>query len=128
MTAFVGGKFEASGVAAVPGSDGVLFVDNNQAGQVFWMRLDGDGKQVGAIKAVELGVRTGDLEGITTDGTYFYVISSQSNSKANDTAGLVGTGPGPSAPLMLSRWKFSPRSTKAHHINLMVAVAVTLKR
>jgi hypothetical protein len=89
MTAFVGGKFEASGVAAVPGSDGVLFVDNNQAGQVFWMRLDADGKQVGAIKAVELGVRIGDLEGITTDGTYFYVVNSLSNSKANDTAGLV---------------------------------------
>lgn len=30
MTAFIGGKFDASGVAAVPGSEGVLFVDNNQ--------------------------------------------------------------------------------------------------
>ena len=31
MTAFVGGKFEASGVAAVPGTDGVLFVDNGRS-------------------------------------------------------------------------------------------------
>jgi Protein of unknown function (DUF3616) len=89
MTAFVGGVFEASGVAAVPGSEGVLFVDNNQAGQVFWMRLDQHGKQVGPIKALPLGIGIGDLEGITTDGTYFYVISSQSKSKASDTEGLV---------------------------------------
>jgi hypothetical protein len=89
MTAFVGGKFEASGVAAVPGSDGVLFVDNNQAGQVFWMRLDQDGRQAGAIKPIELGISIGDLEGITTDGTYFYVVSSHSNSKTNATEGLV---------------------------------------
>lgn len=89
MTAFVGGEFEASGVAAVPGSEGVLFVDNNQEGQVFWMTLDQYGKQVGAIHAVELGVSVEDLEGITTDGTYFYVVSSQSKSKANDTEALV---------------------------------------
>ena len=89
MTAFVGGKFDASGVAAVPGSEGVLFVDNNQEGQVFWMRLDQYGKQAGAITGVELGVSIEDLEGITTDGTYFYVVSSQSKSKANDTEGLV---------------------------------------
>lgn len=89
MTAFVGGKFEASGVAAVPGSEGVLFVDNNQEGQVFWIRLDQYGKQVGAIKSVELGVGIKDLEGITTDGTYFYVVSSQSKVKAKDTEGLV---------------------------------------
>lgn len=89
MTAFTGGEFDASGVAAVPGSEGVLFVDDNQEGQVFWMRLDQSGKQVGAIKAIELGIRIEDLEGITTDGTYFYVVSSQSKSKADDAAGLV---------------------------------------
>ena len=89
MTAFVGGDFDASGVAAVPGSEGVLFVDNRQQSQVFWMRLDQYGKQAGAIAAVELGVSIEDPEGITTDGTYFYVVGSQSNSKANDTEGLV---------------------------------------
>lgn len=89
MTAFVGGKFDASGVAAVPGSQGVLFVDNTQAGRVFWMKLDQQGKQVGAVAAVELGVGIEDLEGITTDGTYFYVVSSQAKSKDNDKEGLV---------------------------------------
>jgi hypothetical protein len=89
MTAFVGGKFEASGVAAVSGTDGVLFVDNGRMGQVFWMSLDQNGNQVGPIKTVALGVNIEDIEGITTDGTYFYVVSSQSRPKAIATAGLV---------------------------------------
>jgi hypothetical protein len=89
MTAFVGAKFEASGVAAVSGTDGVLFVDNGRVGQVFWMRLDPNGKQVGPIKAVALGVNIEDIEGITTDGTYFYLVSSQSRPKAIATEGLV---------------------------------------
>jgi hypothetical protein len=103
MTAFVGGKFEASDVAAVPGTDGVLFVDDNQEGRVFWMRLDQYGKQVGAINAVELGVSIKDLEGITTDGTYFYVVGSQSKSKADDTAGLV-------------RFKFDAQSQRVEEV------------
>ena len=37
---FQGGLFEASGVVAVPGTDGVLFVDDNRADEVLWMRLD----------------------------------------------------------------------------------------
>jgi hypothetical protein len=88
MTAFVGSKFEASGVAAVSGTDGVLFVDNGRMGQVFWMSLDQNGNQVGPIKTVALGVNIEDIEGITTDGTYFYVVSSQSRPKAIATAGL----------------------------------------
>ena len=97
MTAFAGGRFEASGVAYVPGSEGVLFVDNGRVGQCFWMRLDQNGKQVGPIKTVELGVSIEDIEGITTDGTYFYVVSSQSRPKAIAKAGLV-------------RFKFDARS------------------
>jgi hypothetical protein len=97
MTAFVGGKFDASGVAYVPGTDGVLFVDNRRQGQVFWMSLDQNGRQFGAIKDIELGVDIEDMEGITTDGTHFYVVSSQSKRKANDSEGLV-------------RFKFDARS------------------
>lgn len=97
MTAFVGGKFDASGVADVAGADGVLFVDNGREGEVFWMRLDQNGKQVGEIKAMPLGVNIEDMEGITTDGTYFYVVSSQSRPKAIATGGLV-------------RFKFNARS------------------
>src|SRR5687768_14951488 len=97
MTPFAGGTFEASGVAPVKGSDGVLFVDNARAGQVFWMRLDQSGKQSGEIKAVSLGTGIEDIEGITTDGTYFYVVSSQSRPKAIASTGLV-------------RFKFDARS------------------
>ncbi|HEU4596285.1 MAG TPA: DUF3616 domain-containing protein [Pyrinomonadaceae bacterium] len=97
MTAFDGGKFDASGVAGVPGTDGVLFVDNGRAGEVLWMSLDQNGRQVGAIKAVGLGVGIEDLEGVTTDGTYFYVVSSQSKPKAIAREGLV-------------RFKFDARS------------------
>jgi hypothetical protein len=89
MTAFVGGKFDASGVAAVPGSEGLLFVDNGREGQVFWVRLDQNGRQADAVKAVGLGVGIEDLEGITTDGTHFYVVSSQSRPKAIAAEGLV---------------------------------------
>ena len=89
VTAFVGGKFEASGVAGVQGTDGVLFVDNGRVGQVFWMSLDQNGKQVGPIKTAALGVNIEDIEGITSDGTYFYVVSSQSRPKAIAGAGLV---------------------------------------
>lgn len=89
MTAFVGGKFDASGVAGVPGTDGVLFVDNKREGQVLRMGLDQNGRQAGEIKAIELGVGVRDIESITTDGTHFYVASSQSNRKASDSEGLV---------------------------------------
>jgi hypothetical protein len=87
--AFNGGTFEASGVAHVPGTDGVLFVDDGRAEEVFWMRLGEGGKQAGAIKPVKLDASVIDLEGITTDGTHFYVVGSQSKSKGGDLAGLV---------------------------------------
>jgi len=88
-TPFVGGEFDASGVAGVPGTDGVLFIDNKREGQVLWMSLDQNGRQVGEIKAIDLGVAVEDIESITTDGTYFYVASSQSNRKESDSEGLV---------------------------------------
>jgi hypothetical protein len=89
ITPFAGGTFEASGVAYVPGTDGVLFVDDGRPSEVFWMRLDKSGKQAGAIKAVGLGVSVIDPEGITTDGSLFYVVGSQSKPKGSDQAGLV---------------------------------------
>lgn len=89
MTAFTGGQFEASGVAEAQGTDGVLFVDNGRPGKVFWMRLDENGKQADTIKTIDLGVNIEDTEGITTDGTYFYVVSSQARPKAARQEGLV---------------------------------------
>jgi hypothetical protein len=89
VTAFSGGPFEASGVAHVPGTDGVLFVDDGRTDEVFWMRLGEGRTQAGPIKAIKFGASVVDLEGVTTDGTYFYVVGSQSKSKGGDSAGLV---------------------------------------
>jgi hypothetical protein len=89
MTAFSGGTFEASGVAYVPGTDGVLFVDDGRPNEIFWMRLGSDRKQSGAIETIDIATSIIDLEGITTDGSYFYVIGSQSKSKGADLVGLA---------------------------------------
>jgi Protein of unknown function (DUF3616) len=89
MTAFQGGTFEASGVAYVPGTDGVLFVDDGRPDEVFWMKIGEERKQTGPIKGVTLGANVIDLEGITTDGTHFYVVGSQSKPKGGDLTGLV---------------------------------------
>lgn len=89
MTAFTGGTFEASGVAHVPGTDGVLFVDDGRPDEIFWMRLSEGRKQLGSIHAIKLGASVIDLEGMTTDGTYFYVVGSQSKSTGGDLTGLV---------------------------------------
>jgi hypothetical protein len=87
--AFQGGVFEASGVVSVPGTDGVLFIDDGRADEVFWMRLDQEGNQVGAIKPVKLGVSVIDKEGITFDGRWFYVVGSQSILKEEEPNSLV---------------------------------------
>jgi hypothetical protein len=86
---FQGGEFEASGVVSVPGTDGVLFIDDSRAGEVFWMRIDQEGNQVGLIKPINLGVSVGDPEGITFDGSWFYVVGSQSETKGGALDGLV---------------------------------------
>lgn len=80
-TPFSGGTFEASGVAHVPGTDGVLFVDDSRPSEVFWMKIDGAGQQGGDIKPVRLGAIVENPEGITSDGSYFYIVGSQANPK-----------------------------------------------
>jgi len=86
---FEGGPFDASGVIGVPGGNGVLFVDNNRSEEVLWMQIDESGHEVGPVKTVPLGVSVDDPEGITSDGTYFYVCGSQSSEKAGDRNALV---------------------------------------
>lgn len=89
MTTFSGGTFEASGVAHVPQTDAVLFVDDGRPNEIFWMRLGEDRKQSGAIQTIDIATSIIDLEGITTDGEYFYVVGSQSKAKGGDAAGLA---------------------------------------
>ena len=88
-TPFQGGTFEASGAVYVPGSSGVLIVDDNRPGEVLWMALDESGREVGPVKPIPLGATVEDPEGITSDGTYFYIIGSQSKPNAGDQNALV---------------------------------------
>lgn len=85
---FDGGPFESSGVVSVPGTDSVLFVDDGRAREIYWMQLDGSGRQTGAIKSVPLGIEIDDPEDITTDGKYFYVVGSNTR-EAEKRFGLV---------------------------------------
>src|SRR5688572_28671442 len=85
-----GGKFEASGVTSVPGTNGALFVDDGQTRKIFWMEIADDGGQKGAAVEVPLpGVDVVDLEGMTTDGKYFYAVGSQSKDVGFDGDGLI---------------------------------------
>ena len=88
-TAIQGGPFEASGVVAVPGTDGVLMVDDNRTGEVLWMQVNDAGQQVGDVKVIPLGATVEDPEGITTDGSFFYIVGSQSKLSAGGEGGLV---------------------------------------
>ena len=87
--AFDGGMFEASGVAHVPGTDGVLFVDDGRPEEIFWMRLGEGRAQAGDIKAIKLGASVVDKEGMTFDGTHFYVVGSLSKYKTAEGPGLA---------------------------------------
>jgi hypothetical protein len=88
-TPFRGEAFEASGVVFVPGTNGVLFIDDNKEDEVFWMQLDDSGQQAGEAKPIPLGVRVQDPEGITFDGSYYYVVGSQSADKRGEENALV---------------------------------------
>lgn len=106
---FSGGRFEASGVAHVPGTDGVLFVDDGRPDEIFWMPLNETRTQNGTIKAVKLGASVIDLEGITSDGSYFYVVGSQSKSTGGDLVGLV-------------RFKFDPQTQRIDSVETISAL------
>jgi len=91
-TAFRGAPsgFEPSGVIAVPDTEGVLIVDDSRPGEVVWMQVDAAGQQVGdSVKVVPLGASVEDPEAITTYGSYFYMVGSQSSPHAGQSGGLV---------------------------------------
>jgi hypothetical protein len=76
------GAFEASGATSVPSGEGLLFVDDGRPGEVLWMRVGGDGS-AGAIVPVRLAGGIADPEGITNDGTWIYIVGSQSRGGKN---------------------------------------------
>jgi hypothetical protein len=84
-----GGTFEASGVAHVPGTAGVLFVDDGRTREIFWMEVGADGSQSSPAVRIPLAADITDLEGITSDGTSFYVVGSQSKKTGYQGDGLV---------------------------------------
>lgn len=84
-----GGTFEASGVVHVPSTPGVLFVDDGRTREVFWMELNADGSQKSAAVPIPLGADVTDLEGITHDGSSYFVVGSQSKATGFDGDGLV---------------------------------------
>jgi uncharacterized protein YjiK len=86
---FQGGLVEASGVAYVPGTDGVLILDDGRSNEILWMRLDPEGNQAGPLKPIPLGVAVDDPEGITFDGAYFYIVGSQSKTKEEEVNSLI---------------------------------------
>ena len=98
-----GGRFEASGVAYVPGTAGVLFVDDGRRREIMWMELDATGRQREAAVPVALGADVTDLEGMTSDGSRFYVVGSQSKHTGYDGDGLV-------------RFRFDPRTRRVSDI------------
>jgi pSer/pThr/pTyr-binding forkhead associated (FHA) protein len=87
--AIQGGKFEASGVIQISGTDAVLFVDDSKPGQVFRMQLDSSGNQRGAIQPLPLGVKVINPEAITYGGGYYYVVGSQADPAAGEQNSLA---------------------------------------
>ena len=84
-----GATHESSGVAAVPGTDQFLFVDDKDSSNIYAVTIDTAGKQSSELIPVPLGVTVEDAEDITFDGTYFYVVGSQFRKQSNVGAGLV---------------------------------------
>jgi pSer/pThr/pTyr-binding forkhead associated (FHA) protein len=89
---FFGSSIEASGVAHLPGANGVIVVSDNREGEVLWMPLDEDGRQAGPIKAVPLGVSFKDPESITYGNSYLYLLASQSEPKHGAQNALIRFG------------------------------------
>lgn len=84
-----GGTYEASGLAAVPGDSQFLFVDDGRRREIFLLTLTRDGQQAGEALALPIPADVTDMEGITGDGRYFYVVGSQSKKTGFDGDGLV---------------------------------------
>lgn len=74
-----GKKIEASGAAFMPGTNGLVVVDDGRQGELVWMPLNELGKQAGDLKAIPLNTSFIDAEAVTYGGGHFYVITSQSD-------------------------------------------------
>ena len=73
-----GGPFEASGATRVPGGDGLLFVDDGRPRHVFLATFAAGSRTIERVEPIALGGTVTDPEGITNDGSWVYVVASQS--------------------------------------------------
>ena len=87
--AISGGKFEASGAAAVPDAHGILFVDDSKPDHVFYMPVSELGVQDGPIKPIPLGVSVLNPEGITQYGNQYVIIGALATQESNDAGGIA---------------------------------------
>jgi pSer/pThr/pTyr-binding forkhead associated (FHA) protein len=80
---------EASGVIQMPNTDGALLVDDSRPNEVLWMQLDQAGQQVGQMKMINFGADIADPEGIAFDGSFFYIVGSQSHAEVGPRNALA---------------------------------------
>ena len=110
-----GGRFQASGVVQVPGTDGLLFVDDTRFGEIFWMALDAAGTQTQPAVSVPIEAEVIDAEGITTDGRNFYVVSSLSEPRTKTSADLI-------------RFTFDPATKRVSDVSAVPGLGAFLQR
>ncbi len=113
--AIAGGTFEASGLVAVPASNVLLFSDDGRSREVFAVAFGADGAQQGAAASIRSAADVTDAEGMTSDGTYIYMVGSQSKRNGYEGDGLV-------------RFRFDPATRVASATESVRALKVWLAR
>ena len=103
---FGGELIEASGAHAVTGANGLLIVSDNRTSEVLWMQLDEQAAQSGSLKPIPLGVNFKDPEAITFGNGFYYLATSQSDSKDGAANALV-------------RFAFDPQTQTASHVEII---------
>jgi pSer/pThr/pTyr-binding forkhead associated (FHA) protein len=98
---FVGpqGDVESSGVYHLPNSDKVFFVLGGHPSELFWMPINEGGQVPGTlVQALNVPMQIADPEGMTFDGSFFYVVGSQSHADGGSSNALVRFYVDPAGP------------------------------
>ncbi len=84
------GDVEASGVYHLPNSDKVFFVLGGHPSQIFWMPINDSGQVPDTVvQALDVPMQIADPEGMTFDGSLFYIAGSQSQADGGSSNALV---------------------------------------
>jgi pSer/pThr/pTyr-binding forkhead associated (FHA) protein len=98
---FVGpqGDVESSGVYHLPNSDKVFFVLGGHPSELFWMPINEGGQVPGTeVQSLKVPMQIADPEGMTSDGSFFYVVGSQSHADGGSSNALVRFYVDPAGP------------------------------